>query len=83
MPNSSKTFLNLLSFLNSTRFQFKRTLFYSDNKNTEYKTKFRLPKGPKNNVLKFNFSYIFDKFKKMTKTSTKLNHFVIGIHKLF
>ena len=45
MPNSSQSFVNHLSSLNFTQFQFEWTLLYSNNKNTEYKKKFRLPKG--------------------------------------
>ena len=59
MPNSSQKILNLISSANSIQFQCEWTLFHLNNKNTEYKTKFRLPKGPKQNVLMFSFSHIF------------------------
>ena len=70
----------------SFNFKFNSiSIFTQTTKNIEYRPKFRLPKGPKNNVLKFMFicSHIFRLIWEMTKTSTKLIIFVIGIHKLF
>ena len=40
-----------------------------------------LPKGSKNNVLKFSFHICFAKFEKWLKLQKKLNHFVVRIHK--